>query len=801
MLRRGWIFVPLLFLAAPSCFGQTGTGQRKTLSGYIRDEGSEAGIGSAGIELQNSSGTRFAMTYSGADGSYYFDDMGSSDCYIVVQHEGYSTAREIVLTQLRLYVQMNVYLHKVNPASAPKPSNSVSAHELSIPAKARDAFQKGVNLVVAKSDYRGAVAQFERAISTDPSYYEAYAALGLAQYKLGDAPAAETALRKSMELSAEKYPNAMIDLASLLNGLNRFAEAEPLLRKVIALDDSSWRGHFELAQTLVGLKRLAEAQLSAARARDLKPDNPQICLLLYNLHILADDYSSALGDADAYLKIVPSGPMADRVRRMREQVQKALQTSQSRSAQAPLTKGTAVLKIGLRLQDNVPFSGEAHVRLTGAQGFETAENSTAGADGATVFPNLRPGNYVVEASAPGFVTVKQNIEIQPDQSPETLFLIMKPEIPSAAVSETKTSPAPRKSSVIPRGVDDFVPEVAADVPCSLFQVLQGAGQRAEQLVNNLQKFSASERVEHFAVSAKGMPGSVDVRTFDYVALVSRDPQGGFDLAEYRNGSVVGPQQFPAGIATSNLSVHALIFHPLLASDFNFACEGLGQWKGSPAWLVHFEQKQDQPSQFRFYEVDGVLHPVLLKGRAWIDAGTYQVLRLESDLIKPVHEIHLMRDHVAIEYGRVPFQTHNEQLWLPQTADLYVDWNGRRFYRRHAFSDFKLFSIHTAQELHSPQESYCFTNTSDRSVLGVLTVTSAPGVSLKPTSLTLTIPARSTVCKTVGPGKDVNIPPESIGSATLAHNGPPGAVQSDAYLVKEVTLEIIPNSSVPATSNP
>jgi len=30
---------------------------------------------------------------------------------------------------------------------------------------------------------------------------------------------------------------------------------------------------------------------------------------------------------------------------------------------------------------------------------------------------------------------------------------------------------------------------------------------------------------------------------------------------------------------------ALLFHPALASDFEFRCEGLGQWAGRPAWIV------------------------------------------------------------------------------------------------------------------------------------------------------------------------------------------------------------------------
>jgi len=597
----------------------------------------------------------------------------------------------------------------------------------------------------------------------------------------------------------------MLRLATMLNNASRFAEAEPPLRKALALNDSSWRGYFELTRTLIGQKRLAEAVGSAAKARDLKPDNPQTYLMLYNLHIQADDYASALRDADGYLKLVPSGLTADRVRRMREQVQKALQAlqvAQTPPTPTPQNKGGASLSITLRLEDDFPFIGMVDFHVKGASGYERSGKRVAGAASAAFFSGLPPGSYLLEVAAPGFETARQNIEIGPEQTEASVTLTMKQEVSAKKdVSSTEAkSPRSRKSTVIPRDVDAVAPQVATNTPCSLLSVLQGAGQRAEQLVKSLQRFSASERVEHFKLTAAGMPGRAEVRSFDYVVLISQRPRGEFDLEEYRNGSVVGPQQFPAGIATEKLPVHALIFHPSVAPAFNFTCEGLGQWDGRPTWVVHFEQKEDQPNRFRNYIVGGTAYPVLLKGRAWIDAGTYQILRLESDLIKPVEEIHLVRDHVSIEYGLVQFRTDNQQLWLPRSAEVYVALGDDRFFRRHTFSDFRIFMTGTAQELRGPEESFCLSNTSKHDVVGVLSANPIPGTAGRQASVTITIPAEGTVCKTVGPGKDLNIPLESLGSATFAHTGPPGSVQGDAYLVKESTLDIIPDSSIPIVPN-
>ena len=328
--RYARVLFTLLLLAPLPCLAQQEP-LKKILSGYIRDENSGQVIGGATVQLQNAMGTPLELVYSDGNGTYEFDDI-PGDCYVSVQHEGYATVREYVRPDGSGHVYKDIMLRAVGTESGAKAVNPISQHELSVPTKAREFFAKGIQLIVDKSDYRGAVAEFERAIAKYPTYYEAYAAMGLAQNKMGDAAAAEIALRKSIDLSSEKYPQAMVDLAAMLNVQKRFSDAEPLLRKVIDVDASSWRGQFELAVALGGEHRYKEALVCASAARDLKPENPQIYLLLYNLHIHTEDFPGALLDTESYLKLTPDGATADRVRKMQEQVRKAVQSSGGVSA-------------------------------------------------------------------------------------------------------------------------------------------------------------------------------------------------------------------------------------------------------------------------------------------------------------------------------------------------------------------------------------------------------------------------------------------------------------------------------------
>jgi tetratricopeptide (TPR) repeat protein len=770
-----------LFLLAPassSTFGQGQIPEKKVLSGYIRDEASGHIIDAARIELQNAMGTPISFAYSDGNGTYEFDDI-PGDCYVSVQHDGYESVREYIRPDGSGHVYKDILLRPMAGASGSKSVNPISQHELSVPPKAREFFAKGVQLIVDKSDYRGAVAEFARAIAKYPTYYEAYAAMGLAQNRMGDAAAAETALRKSIELSAEKYPQAIVDLAAMFNVQKRFSDAEPLLRKAIAVDALSWRGQFELAVALAGQHRFKEAVTSASAARDLKPENSSIYLLLYNLHIRTEDFPGALRDTESYLKLAPDGATADRVRRMQEQVQKEVKASGGNIGPS---------------SDAKPAEGPADVSLASASAPASDPNFTP-ADGLAVEPAA--ARATAPATAPA--AAPSLAPTQPVAAPPPTTATAPVEAPAVASSKPASPPEPK--SVIPMRVDETVPEVAVDVPCSLPTVLHGAGQRAEQLLNTLQKFNASERVEHYKLNAAGVPGPADVRSFDYIVSVSHDAQGGFQMQEYRNGGIVHAEQFPSGIRTANLAEHGLIFHPLLAPGFHFTCEGLGEWKGHPTWLVQFEEKKNDLNPFRSYVINGFSYPLQLTGRAWIDAATYQVLRLESDLLKPVEKIHLTREHIAIEFASVKFRTGNQQLWLPQTAELYVEWNGRRFYRRHSFSNFKVFSTDSTEEVHGPKESYCFTNTTDLLITGVLNITPVPGKALQPATLTLSIPAKGTVCESVGSGKDVNIPLEAVGFTTFTHDGPAGSVEGDAYLLDPSALAVIPSRNVPVNQNP
>jgi tetratricopeptide (TPR) repeat protein len=216
-------------------------------------------------------------------------------------------------------------------AQSPDSSQLVSVRQLSIPPKALQAFQKGVELL-AKRDPTGSLPHFQRAIAEFASFYEAYYKMGVANLKLWRLPDAEQAYRKSIELSGGHYAQPLLALGVLLGYQGEFAEAEGITRKGLDLDPTFWVGHYSLACALFGLNRLEEAEKSIREALRWKIDSAESQLLLAEIHNREKDYRAVLDDLDEYLKLDPDSPTSVKARALRDSAWRSLVESQTSTA-------------------------------------------------------------------------------------------------------------------------------------------------------------------------------------------------------------------------------------------------------------------------------------------------------------------------------------------------------------------------------------------------------------------------------------------------------------------------------------
>jgi tetratricopeptide (TPR) repeat protein len=236
-------------------------------------------------------------------------------CLTILLLSPLSTAAQSAATSTPSIAQRN------SPTTDTIAANRVSAHELQIPRKAREAFNKGTELLDAKNS-AASIPEFARAIQAFPDFYEAYYKIGLANLNLQQYPEAQTAFETSIALSKGRYAPSQFGLGVALCMQKQLAEAEEAVRAGLDQYPADATGHFTLAWILFGANKLSDAETSARRAILYHTDFAMAYLLLAQIHVARSDLSAATSDLDAYLRLDPEGAHSAEAKAVRVQAQR-----------------------------------------------------------------------------------------------------------------------------------------------------------------------------------------------------------------------------------------------------------------------------------------------------------------------------------------------------------------------------------------------------------------------------------------------------------------------------------------------
>jgi tetratricopeptide (TPR) repeat protein len=337
MFRPRAVFLPLalFFFGTLPCWSQNRpTTPQPTIStfsvrGTIRNGDTNQPQEMVHVELKLFTGEIVASGFTHSNGEFEFSGIRNGMYYLTVSVEGYEPIREPVEIYNFSKQGLQLFLHKPTMAPQPVVRSSVSAHLLSLPQKAVDSYEKGMQRLYDKNDALGSLPFFQRAAADAPSCYEAFYEIGVANARMGKPAEAESAFQKSVEVSQGRYVRAHIGLAAVLSNDNKYADAEPAARKAVDLDPTQWEGLFELARAQAGLNQWAAAEKSALATRQLNPGAAPLHLLLANIHIHKPDYPALIDDLEAYLKIEPDGASAAQARSTIEQVRKLMASAKA----------------------------------------------------------------------------------------------------------------------------------------------------------------------------------------------------------------------------------------------------------------------------------------------------------------------------------------------------------------------------------------------------------------------------------------------------------------------------------------
>ncbi|HEV2304920.1 MAG TPA: tetratricopeptide repeat protein [Candidatus Acidoferrales bacterium] len=469
----------------------------------------------------------------------------------------------------------------------------------------------------------------------------------------------------------------------------KFDSAEKHLAKALQMAPGNPYANYVMGMIYFFWERLPQAEQYLAKSVSIDPREPPALLALGTVQLQLNDKAGAIQalSQDVQLDVkswkgewllantyLSQGNYAQ----ARDFAERALATGKAEAAPAELILGDALAGLGEREKAISTFQ-----------------------DYLDKYPNDSRAAQIREYVArleksPGAVTPVAERVATPS-GPSNVTQPAEP-APKAAISASPPPvELPPKANWAPPDVDAAKPFIISGAGCSLPKVMKAAAKSAEEFVSTLERFSATEEYQSVEIKRDEQLETPQRRTYNYLVLVENPNPHLIQMDEFRGGNA-GANNMPGLLADLGTPALALAFHPIFSGAFNWTCEGLGEWNGKSAWVIHFEQRADRPtSLLQAFETASKEYALPLKGRAWVTENGGEIMHLDTDLTRPVKEIGMMREHFSIDYAPVTFQTHKVRLWLPQDADVYYQYQGHYIHHYHHYSDFKLFWVGTKQK--------------------------------------------------------------------------------------------------------
>jgi Tetratricopeptide repeat len=215
---------------------------------------------------------------------------------------------------------------------------TLSATPFKAPSNARKAYEKGV-----EAERKGKLAEarknFEQALQIYPRYASAWFQLGTVFERLSQKDSARAAYMRATTIDTRFLP-PYLSLAEMAYEAGNWTEVLQFTGHIIDLDllnhgdvagyvldldqSNPAEAYFYNAVANYKLNNVEEAEKSALKAEhvDLRPDFPELHLLLADLFVAKKNYAVAISELQAYLELAPHAKDGDDVRRQLAELEK-----------------------------------------------------------------------------------------------------------------------------------------------------------------------------------------------------------------------------------------------------------------------------------------------------------------------------------------------------------------------------------------------------------------------------------------------------------------------------------------------
>jgi Flp pilus assembly protein TadD len=231
-------------------------------------------------------------------------------------------------------------------------------------------------------------------------------------------------------------------------------------------------------------------------------------------------------------------------------------------------------------------------------------------------------------------------------------------------------------------------------------ILKKVNRSVQGFFSSFPSTTSVEQIRMERLHRDGKVAEAHNQDFQYLVLAENQQPSRPSFEEYRTNEL-GSRGEPGGLGgrfmvTQGFAAASLHFHPAFRHGSRFRFLGRQLVEGREYFILAFAQRPEAAEVLESFRIGQVGTVVLVQGLAWVDASTYQIWRMRTDLLKPLADIHLERQTTDIGFKEVTFTGMKSEFWLPRQVAVTVDWNGRLYRNWHTYSDFKLFNVESRQ---------------------------------------------------------------------------------------------------------
>jgi hypothetical protein len=243
------------------------------------------------------------------------------------------------------------------------------------------------------------------------------------------------------------------------------------------------------------------------------------------------------------------------------------------------------------------------------------------------------------------------------------------------------------------------PAKAAADP-TLAELLDHVGRQVEHFWSYFPSVTCTETVTQSKLGDKGKVLFVQHQAFDYLIALQSSGQD-ISVDESRLQKIhKGSKAKVSLLETNGFAIFSLLFHPLYQSRYEFRQVPDESSPDHRLLCITFQQvSREHP--LSVLKIRDLVYPLEWRGKAWIDAASWAVVRIQAGLGDSMADSGLLQLNADVAYSAVHFSDSTED-WLPARADIDAETKRQHWHNSHVFTSYKRFEVDTDVKISNPQ---------------------------------------------------------------------------------------------------